>query len=226
MANNLRQYYFSNDSTERVVQVIRQHIIILISNLSFGVALLVAGLVGLDALRHVHLPSYIPNGVIFGVEALYFAVTALLLFMGWFIYSRTEVIITDKHLVDVTQKTFFSRDVSQLEIARVQDVTDKREGILQTVLNYGTVIIQTAGEKDFFELKNLPHPDKIAREFIELFPKWGQELRSLDNRQGLDSRQPGVAKEASPSQETTAQTDSASPKTGESEPEAEDYLAD
>lgn len=221
----MRQYYFSKDSQERVVQVIRQHIIILIANLSFGVALLVIGLIALDLIRRLHLSSYVPGSIVFGVEALYFVVTALLLYMGWFIYSRTEVIITDKHLVDVTQKTFFSRDVSQLEIGRVQDVTDKREGVLQTVFNYGAVIIQTAGEKDFFELHNLPGPDKIAREFVSLFPKWPQEMRELDSRQGSDQPQPPVPPEAA-AQQTTVQTGSASQTPPEPEPEAEDYLAD
>jgi uncharacterized membrane protein YdbT with pleckstrin-like domain len=224
MPNSVHQYYFSKDSPENVVQVIRQHLIILVANLSFGVALLVIGFIGLDVLHHVTVPSFVPHGVVFGIEALYFVVALLLLYLGWFIYTRTEVIITEKHLVDVTQKTFFSRDVSQLEIARVQDVTDKRNGVLQTIFNYGEVIIQTAGEEDFFKLENLPHPDKTAAEFVELFPKWPKEMHELDQKGGPAAGQTSQTSPTAPA--ATAQTDSTSPKPAEPEPEAEDYLAD
>jgi len=51
--------------------------------------------------------------------------------------------------------------VSELEHLRVQDVTTDVKGFFPTLLNYGDVFIQTAGERDRFDFECVPDPYAI-----------------------------------------------------------------
>ena len=82
-------------------------------------------------------------------------------FLIWIDYYFDVWIITDRRIVNVEQKALFSREVSELEHIRVQDVTTDVKGFFPTLFNYGDVLIQTAGERDRFDFECVPDPYAI-----------------------------------------------------------------
>jgi len=70
-------------------------------------------------------------------------------------------IITNERVIDIEQRGFFSRVISELKYPAVQDVTTEIHGIIPTLLKYGTVFVQTAGEKERFVFESVPEPDAI-----------------------------------------------------------------
>ena len=57
---------------------------------------------------------------------------------------------------------------------KIQDVAYTRRGLMQTILNFGTIEIQTAGAVDKIEFENVPKPaeiQKIIFRYSDLRPK-------------------------------------------------------
>jgi uncharacterized membrane protein YdbT with pleckstrin-like domain len=164
----MKQYYLPGGD-EKTLRSFHQHVFILIGSLMVGLLMLIIGLIALWVWPILSLPVDVPSIYLYIVSLLYFSIASLTLWIGWFLYSRTEVIITSNLLIDVSQNSLFSRNVAQLELHRVQDVTVERKGVIRTIFNYGNVVIQTAGEKDYFVLQNLSHPNEVASDLMTLF---------------------------------------------------------
>lgn len=77
-------------------------------------------------------------------------------------------IITDRRVVNVEQKGLFVRRVSELRYQKIQDVTAEIEGFFPTILDYGDVFIQTAGEKPQFLFHNVPRPSEIKGILVDM----------------------------------------------------------
>jgi uncharacterized membrane protein YdbT with pleckstrin-like domain len=79
-------------------------------------------------------------------------------------------------LVQIIQKSLFIRKISRLSFSNVEDVTAEQRGILASIFNYGTLLIQTAGTEDNFEFKYCPTPNKYADEIIEARQRYARSL--------------------------------------------------
>jgi len=58
--------------------------------------------------------------------------------------------------------------VSELELEKIQDVTTDVRGVIPTFLNYGNLLIQTAGERERFIFRNVPDPYEIKDTIMKL----------------------------------------------------------
>lgn len=110
--------------------------------------------------------------VIVGLAALIF-----FLFVATYIYRQTRFLITDRGLVQYTQSSLFIRKVTRLSFSNVEDVSAEQRGILPTILNYGTMLVQTAGAMDNFEFKYCPNPTRYADIIIEAREAYAESLR-------------------------------------------------
>lgn len=91
----------------------------------------------------------------------------LLLYGFWLDYALDFFVVTDKRVVDIEQAGLFSRTVAEQRLVRVQDVTHEIKGFFPTMLHYGNVFIQTAGEKERFVFEDVPHPDQVVRLILQ-----------------------------------------------------------
>lgn len=81
-------------------------------------------------------------------------------------------IITSTRIVHIRQYGFFSREVSSFLLSHIQDVTTTIDGLFATLLNYGTVRAETAGEAaNEFRMTGIPDPtgmrDLIMKEIAD-----------------------------------------------------------
>ena len=88
--------------------------------------------------------------------SLYLMVLFAFLFHFWMDYYLDMWIITTERIIDIEQRGLFSREVAEIPIRQIQDVTLDIHGIVETLLKFGTIKIQTAGEREFL-IKNVPH---------------------------------------------------------------------
>ena len=93
-------------------------------------------------------------------------------FLSWYFNVQ---LITDERIVDVDFYSLLYKEVSDTKIENVQDVTFVMGGALRALLNYGTVYIQTAGERRGVGFGDVPHPQRGAKILNELFPQEGKE---------------------------------------------------
>jgi uncharacterized membrane protein YdbT with pleckstrin-like domain len=114
----------------------------------------------------IALPTYFPiitevsnyNRLFFFFESSFAMLTWIVFFVIWIDYYLDVWIITDTRVVNIEQKGLFSRQISELELENIQDITTEVKGVIPTFLNYGDVFIQTAAEKERFIFRNIPDP--------------------------------------------------------------------
>ena len=184
MERNVK-YGFRLDPGERIVRVIRRHPIALAPTLltSGFMVLLAIGMVLGTATFAAVLP--VPSSVILILAVALFVIGAAIFLAGTYAYRHTVLIFTNQHLIQVDQKSTFSRSVSQLSFEEVQDVKGKRVGVLATIFNYGDVEVQTAGERENFMFHTVSSPERIAEDALET-----HELHLFDEAHHVDGSVP------------------------------------
>ncbi len=105
--------------------------------------------------------------IIFLFSAYYFFVASYFLIL-WLDYYFDITIVTNERIIDIQQAGLFHRTVSELYLQQIQDVTGKQNGVLQSIFNFGDVIIQTAGEKNNFVIDHVSDSYQVARKIVDL----------------------------------------------------------
>ena len=123
-------------------------------------------------LSYFLLPSLIEDTSTAFLVANIFALIAILLAviivtLTSIIYNQNRLIITDRNITQVLQYGLFNRKVSQLNMLNVEDVTATQKGILSTVLGYGELTIETAGEQMNFHFTYCPRPSYYAKVILK-----------------------------------------------------------
>ncbi len=72
---------------------------------------------------------------------------------SWIDFYFDIVIVTDQRLISIQQKALFARGVDALGLMRVQNISAEARGFFQTVFNYGTAYVETAGEQGREEVR-------------------------------------------------------------------------
>lgn len=84
------------------------------------------------------------------------------LFFNWYRYSHDIWLVTNQRLIDSFKKHPFSLKVSTADLVNVQDISVDKSGITPTLLNYGSVVCETAGSSGSrFVIAGIAHPESI-----------------------------------------------------------------
>ncbi|MBX4188697.1 PH domain-containing protein [Candidatus Saccharibacteria bacterium] len=107
---------------------------------------------------------------------------ALILFTATYVYRQSRLLITDKSLIQIMQKTLFSRKISRLSMSNVEDVNEEQRGFWSSFFNYGTLTVQTAGAKENFIFSMCPSPAKLADRIIEARQAYAKSVQEENER--------------------------------------------
>jgi len=77
-------------------------------------------------------------------------------------------IVTTHRIVDREQKGLFNHVISEQSLEQVQDVSSTVKGVFPTLLDYGQVLIQSAGATNLFNFKQIPEPEVVSRRINKL----------------------------------------------------------
>ena len=101
------------------------------------------------------------------------------IFGSWLDFYYDVIFITNRRMLNVSQKGLLAREISELNLRQVQNVSTQMDGVLRSYFNYGTLIVETAGEgtsegrgghglQGYFSISDIPDPNRIARAILEL----------------------------------------------------------
>jgi uncharacterized membrane protein YdbT with pleckstrin-like domain len=88
------------------------------------------------------------------------------------VYWENHWVITTDSLTQVTQGSLFGAQASSLSLEHLEDITVDQHGILQRMLNYGTLKAETAGDHSKFQFAFCPEPLEYARKIIDAKEKY------------------------------------------------------
>jgi membrane protein YdbS with pleckstrin-like domain len=159
-------------ASETLVADIRRHpfglfLIYLQTFVAFGLALVLIFTLMPSVIQALGLHGPTVNAIasIFGLLVVVFALIFVVLATR--IYKYNQLIVSDKNVTQVLQIGLFSRKVSELSMANVEDVTAEQHGIFPTIFNYGTLKIETAGEQNNFVFIYCPNPNAYAKAILD-----------------------------------------------------------
>jgi hypothetical protein len=92
----------------------------------------------------------------------------------WLDHHLDIWIVTNERLIDVEQKGIFSREVSSLRFDRIQDITAEVTGVLATMLKFGDIKVQTAGDTNEFTITNIASPQHVVDAINEELARRGR----------------------------------------------------
>lgn len=96
----------------------------------------------------------------------YLLVLLLLGFQDWVDYYLDALILTNERVLRIEQKGIMNRVVSQLTLDRIQDVSVETKGMLATMLGFGKLTIETAGEQERFVFDAIPHAESVQAKVL------------------------------------------------------------
>ncbi len=156
---------------EKLVYFLRRHPITLLS-LFFGYGAffflpIVSFILARDAESAFLTDPVLLPLVVLGAS-LFLMLMWLFLFQAFLDYYLDIWVVTNHRIVNIAQSGLFHRQVSELRLYRIQDATASIGGPLRTILNFGKVEIQTAGENSRFVFEDIPEPQEVTKTILQL----------------------------------------------------------
>lgn len=160
---------------EKIVKVLRRDIFILFKKVLFFILLIILPLLFFYIVIISLYPNLFYNQISYALFALivsFYYLFIWLFFLFSFIDYYLDVwIITNERIIDIQQRGFFSRVISEQKLYRVQDITSEVHGFFPTIFKYGNVYIQTAGTKQRFFFHEIPNPEGVRNTIVKLMEK-------------------------------------------------------
>ena len=107
------------------------------------------------------IPFELHLGMLIATYAAWLLITWMTLFNIWNNYYLDVWTITNKRLIAIDQKGYFTRTTASFRLDRLQDTSIAVRGIIATLLDFGELEMQTAGEERNFKAYGLPHPGDL-----------------------------------------------------------------
>jgi membrane protein YdbS with pleckstrin-like domain len=149
--------FHGREDGENIILVVRSHWILYLPHLIGAFLVLM-----LPWLLIILIPSLISNSAIFIsllIIALLICISVITnAYLSWY-YNVS--IITDQRIIDLDFPNIMSHTMSEIQLDKIQDVTDKQIGAMGSFFDIGSVFVQTAGSNQDVEFQNIPRPRDV-----------------------------------------------------------------
>lgn len=167
--NPLGVQFQSQETGEKIILLLRAHVITLLPIIVFIILLVFLPVIVLAVLGFFNLPL---TGFLAPVQFLLILVFWYLLVFAFSLYKFifwyfNVYIVTNERVIDFDFRGILHKQTSFAKLNQIQDVTPKMLGFFSTFFNYGDIYIQTAGERQEFEFHKTPRPDEVSNRILE-----------------------------------------------------------
>ena len=129
------KYFEDQLENEELLFTFRKHPIVMRKGFIFGLLMLVVGIVpSLFKPEYSYLYGGLAAGLLLGI---------LVLAPSWISWYFSVYIVTDQRLLQIKQKGFWTRSVVDIGLNQIQMVNYEIAGIQETMLGFGTIMMQT-----------------------------------------------------------------------------------
>lgn len=144
---------------ESVVLVFHQHPVVMRKPLLLGLIAIVLSIIPLD---FVFDGPYYPTLV--KIPFIVFLIVLAYWFYNWIGWYYSVYIVTDQRLIDIRQKGFFNRKVSEVGFEKVQSINYHIKGLQAALLQFGDITVQTYTDK--WVMAYIHHPEAVHTEMM------------------------------------------------------------
>ncbi len=176
---------------EKIIIILRRHWFIIFTKIIFWAFVALLPLIFYLLMINV-LSGLIANEVIYPIfvlfTSIYYLYVWLFIFYSFVDYYLDVWILTNARIVNTEQKGLLSRTVSEQRLYRIQDVTSELKGFFSTILDFGTVYVQTAAEEPRFVFKQVPHPQQVAKKIIKIVEQDKKFRKIMEEKDKVTAR--------------------------------------
>lgn len=170
------KYFEDQFDDEEVLLVFRKHPVVMRKGLVFAC---LGPLIGV-------IPAFVkPSlgfGVFFGGLGAGIVLGALFFLPAWIAWYYSVFIVTDQRLIQITQRGLFHRSVVDLGLQQIQMVNYEIAGLQQTLLGFGTIMMQTyVGD---LVIREVHHPARIQKNILKILRNEGIETNNYQSGKG------------------------------------------
>jgi hypothetical protein len=90
-----------------------------------------------------------------------------IIFIIWTNHFLDVLIVTNLHVIDIEQIGLWHREISTIQLQKIQDISSKTEGLIASILHYGDLEIQSAGSLTNFIVRGIQNPDLVRQKMNE-----------------------------------------------------------
>lgn len=172
------KYFDDQFDDEEVLFLFRKHPIVMRKGLIISSVALLVGPVITMALTFLR-PLDPPSMTFFFLSLVASLVLSAIVFLpSWIGWHFSVYIMTDQRMIQIKQKGLFTRSVVDMGLRQIQMVNYEVAGFNETVLGYGTIMMQTlVGDLIIHEVH---HPDKIAKKIQMILRDHGVNATSYE----------------------------------------------
>ncbi len=173
-----QKYFEDQFDDEEVLFVFRKHPIVM------RVGLVLGSLGPLIGVIPAAIWPSLGFGWFFGGLAAGCVLGVLLFFPSWLAWYYSVFIVTDQRFIQITQKGLFHRSVVDIGLNQVQMVNYEISGLQETLLGFGTILMQTyLGD---LTIHDVHHPAKIQKKMIHILREQGIITTDFPSKKNKD----------------------------------------
>ena len=107
----------------------------------------------------------IPEAYIGNLSIFFATLTVLVLvsgYIGYWTYSANRFYVTNERAMQVISSSLLHQKTQVINLESVEDISFSRQGLLQHMLDYGTVRLSTTGDESTYTFHLARNPAKVA----------------------------------------------------------------
>lgn len=174
--NDSAQHFDGQEPGETVFLLLRRHRFTIMYPISFILLLaLVPIVIWLGFAEQIAKSAFSP--LFSFLSSLWYLLLWASLFYRLTLHNLNTVVVTDRRIIENEQYGFFNRKVSELHTYRVQDVTVHTHGVLETLMGFGDISVQTAASDKEFVFHRIADPEKVKDKIMQVVAAHQSKVR-------------------------------------------------
>jgi len=115
------------------------------------------------------------------IDTLIFLIGAIIaggyVFIMHKVYEGNRWIVSNNSITQITQTSLFDKQISQLSLADLEDITAEQDGPIAQMFHYGVISAETAAATDKFTFLFCPEPNEYAKRILAAREQFEQARR-------------------------------------------------
>jgi hypothetical protein len=169
-SENKKRHFSEQFDDEEVLLVFRKHPIVMRKGLIFGMLGLLAGPLYTLILTFIKSDNPPSMTFFFGSLAAGFILGALIMLPSWIKWHFSVYVMTNQRFIQQT-RSLLQVNVVDLGLEQIQMINYQIAGLQETLLNFGTIIVQTyVGD---LIIRDVHHPARVQKKMVHILRELG-----------------------------------------------------
>lgn len=164
------------EENESILAIVRRHWFFLFKQALFAIFMMILPLIGALVATSFFTQSttllldYLPH--LLFLYAFWLLINWMILASVWTDHYLDIWVITNRRIININQAGLFRRQIGTFRLERLQDLNVEIDGIIETLLDFGTIHAETAsGSLEEFKAQHLPHPRELKSLILQAAEK-------------------------------------------------------